>query len=100
MSYLFSGVPGERHEEMIARAYDHLAPNGRLLIHDFVVSADRDGPKLAALWQLQHTAFTPHARSLDEIWLADVLEAKGFVSVSVEPMIPGMTMLAQGTKAG
>jgi len=98
MSYLFSGVPGERHEEMIARAHDHLAPNGRLLIHDFVVSADRTGPKLAALWQLQHTAFTPHARSLDDAWLADTLEAHKFSNVAVEPMIPGMTMLAQGTK--
>ncbi|MGB0571858.1 MAG: class I SAM-dependent methyltransferase [Alphaproteobacteria bacterium] len=62
MSYLFSGVPGERHEEMIARAYEHLAPGGHILIHDFVVSADRKGPKLTALWQLQHTAFTPLAR--------------------------------------
>lgn len=98
MSYLFSGIPGERHEEIIARAQDHLAPNGRLLIHDFVVSADRTGPKLAALWQLQHTAFTPHARSLDDGWLTNVLEAQGFENVTVEPMIPDMTMLAQGTK--
>lgn len=98
MSYLFSGVPGERHEEMITRAYDHLAPGGRILIHDFVVSADRTGPKLAALWQLQHTAFTPHARSLDDAWLADALTAAGFVGVSVEPMIPGMTMLACGER--
>lgn len=98
MSYLFSGIPGERHEEIITRTYEHLAPNGRLLIHDFVVSADRTGPKLAALWQLQHTAFTPHARSLDDAWLANTLETGGFSGVAVEPMIPGMTMLAQGTK--
>lgn len=98
MSYLFSGVPGERHDEIIARAHDHLAPGGRLLIHDFVVTADRTGPKLAALWQLQHTAFTPHARSLDDEWLAGALDANGFSGVAVEPMIPDMTMLAQGTK--
>ena len=98
MSYLFSGVPGEWHEEMIARAHEHRAPGGHILIHDFVVSADRKGPKLAALWQLQHTAFTPHARSLDDAWLADALEAAAFNGVAVEPMIPGMTMLAQGEK--
>lgn len=98
-SYLFSGILGERHEGFIARAHDHLAPDGRLLIHDFVVSADRTGPKLAALWQLQHTAFTPHARSLDDGWLKNALAAHGFSDVSVEPMIPGMTMLAQGRKA-
>ncbi|NKB47764.1 MAG: methyltransferase [Alphaproteobacteria bacterium] len=99
MSYLFSGVPGERHEELIARAYDHLAPGGRILIHDFVVSADRTGPKLAALWQLQHTAFTPQARSLDDAWLAAALTAAGYARISVEPMIPGMTMLAIGERS-
>ncbi|RAH96977.1 methyltransferase [Acuticoccus sediminis] len=96
MSYLFSGVPGDAHEGLIARAYDHLAPGGRLLIHDFVVDADRTGPKLAALWQLQHTAFTPEARSLDSGWLAESLTKAGFHEVEVRPMIPEMTMLASG----
>lgn len=100
MSYLFSGVPGERHEELIARAYDHLSPEGRILIHDFVVSSDRTGPKLAALWQLQHTAFTPRARSLDDGWLDKQLGTAGFAEVSVRPMIPAMTMLASGIRAG
>ncbi|MEQ9643163.1 MAG: methyltransferase [Alphaproteobacteria bacterium] len=98
MSYLLSGVPDSEHEGLIARAFDHLAPGGRLLIHDFVVHADRTGPKNAALWQLQHTAFTPHARSIDDAWLAKRLEAAGFADVEVGPMIPGMTMLAQGTR--
>lgn len=100
MSYLFSGVPGDAHEGLLARAYDHLNPGGVLLIHDFIVSADRTGPKLAALWQLQHTAFTPEARSLDDAWLAEQLAATGFTDVSVEPMIPGMTMLAEATRPG
>ncbi|MEM1316112.1 MAG: methyltransferase [Pseudomonadota bacterium] len=98
MSYLFSGVPGEMHEGLIDRAKAHLNPGGRLMIHDFVVNADRTGPKLAALWQLQHTAFTPKARSLDDDWLAQVLSDAGFAQVSVGPMIPGMTMLAMGEK--
>lgn len=99
MSYLFSGVPDHFHEGLIARAFDHLAPGGRLLIHDFVVDADHTGPKNTALWQLQHTAFTPEARSLDDAWLAEQLTAAGFEGVSVEPLIPGMTKLAQGRKA-
>ncbi|MCA0919827.1 acetylserotonin O-methyltransferase [Pseudooceanicola nanhaiensis] len=98
MSYLFSGVPGEAHEDLIKRAYDALKPGGRLLIHDFVVDADRSGPKLAALWQLQHTAFTPEARSLDAGWLEEALTAAGFEQASVGTMIPEMTMLAQGVK--
>ena len=98
MSYLLSGVPGETHEGLIKRAYDHLAPGGRLLIHDFVVSADRTGPKLAALWQLQHTAFTPQARSVDDAWLAETMEKYGFEDAKVDTMIPEMTMLAQAVK--
>jgi len=98
MSYLFSGVPGDAHDDLIDRAFRHLAPGGRLLIHDFVVHGDRTGPKLAALWQLQHTAFTPRARSLDEDWLAATLARAGFEAVEVGPMIPEMTMLARATR--
>lgn len=96
MSYLLSGVPGTAHDALLARARAHLAPGGRLLIHDFVVHADRRGPKNAALWQLQHTAFTPEARSLDAEGLADALAAAGFEEVEIGPLIPGMTMLARG----
>ena len=98
MSYLFSGVPGEAHEALIKRAYDHLAPGGRLMIHDFIVDEDRTGPKLAALWQLQHTAFTPEARSLDTGWLEEALKRNGFEDVEIGTMIPEMTMLASGRR--
>ncbi|TDK51160.1 methyltransferase [Antarcticimicrobium luteum] len=94
MSYLFSGVPGEAHDGLLARARERLNPGGRFLLHDFVVREDRSGPKLAALWQLQHTAFTPRARSLDEGWLRSALENAGFEGIEVEVMIPEMTMLA------
>ena len=98
MSYLFSGVPDHEHERLIADAYDHLLPGGLLLIHDFMVHADRTGPKNAALWQLQHTAFTPQARSLDDAWIAERMVEAGFEAVSVDPMIPDMTMLARGLR--
>lgn len=100
MSYLFSGVPGETHEGLIARAVDNLAPGGRYLVHDFIVHGDRSGPKLAALWQLQHTAFTPKARSLDEDWLMQALSRAGLKKVEIATMIPEMTMLAQAEKRG
>ena len=100
MSYLFSGVPGAAHPRLIERAYDHLAPGGRYMVHDFVVNETRDGPKLAALWQLQHTAFTPTARSLDDATLRREMTAAGFANVHVQPMIPGLTMLADGVKPG
>ena len=98
MSYLFSGVPGDAHADLIDKARAALNPGGHILIHDFVVKDSRTGPPLAALWQLQHTAFTPEARSLDDAWLNETLSGAGFQEVSVGPMIPEMTMLAHGRK--
>ena len=98
MSYLLSGVPDHAHDDLFARAFAHLAPGGQLMIHDFVVDADRKGPRNTALWQLQHTAFTPEARSIADDWLAKRLTAAGFTDVSVEPLIPGMTKLALGRR--
>jgi ubiquinone/menaquinone biosynthesis C-methylase UbiE len=99
MSYLLSGVPGSSHEGLIADAEKALVPGGRIVIHDFMVHEDRSGPGLAALWQLQHTAFTPEARSVDTGTLTSELEAGGFGAVEVVEMIPRMTMLATGLKA-
>ncbi|HBZ45354.1 MAG TPA: methyltransferase [Maritimibacter sp.] len=98
MSYLFSGVPDHFHDGMIARVFDHLAPNGQFLIHDFIVDTDHTGPKNTALWQLQHTAFTPEARSLDDAWLTEALTKAGFADVTVGAMIPGMTKLVTARK--
>lgn len=98
MSYLLSGVPAEAHEALLARAFAHLRPGGQLLLHDFVVNADRSGPRLAALWQLQHTAFTPRARSVDTAWLEKALDRSGFKGVEIAPMIPEMTMLARAAR--
>ena len=97
MSYLLSGVPGSSHEGLIADAEKALVPGGRIVIH--MVHEDRSGPGLAALWQLQHTAFTPEARSVDTGTLTSELEAGGFGAVEVVEMIPRMTMLATGLKA-
>lgn len=98
MSYLLSGVAAEMHNELFARAFAALKPGGRMLVHDFIVNEDRSGPRLTALWQLQHTAFTPHARSLDDASLAQALEKAGFEVQEVRAMIPEMTMLAEAVK--
>ncbi|WP_407495349.1 methyltransferase [Pseudooceanicola sp. MF1-13] len=99
MSYLFSGVPGDAHTGLIDDAMAALSPDGQLVIHDFMVEADRSGPELAALWQLQHTAFTPEARSVDTATLTEELEAGGFSDVRVVDMIPRMTKVAVGRRS-
>lgn len=98
MSYLLSGVAAEMHASLFEQAFAALKPGGRLLVHDFIVDAGRDGPRLTALWQLQHTAFTPHARSLDDGWLRGALEKAGFEVKDIRPMIPELTMIAEAVK--
>lgn len=96
MSYIFSSVPGERIEDLVSQAAEVLKPGGRLIVHDFMVNPERTGPKLAALWQFQHTAFNPHARSVSTDWAKDTIDNAGFSATSVQPMIPGMTSVVSG----
>jgi hypothetical protein len=93
MSYLMSGVPGEDVEKLLRKAFETLAPSGKLMGHDFLGEEDRRGPALAALWQLQHMAFTPDARSLSVGWLTKTAEKIGFEVASVDELIPAMTKL-------
>ncbi len=98
MSYLFSGIPGEELPRMVAQAFDCMAPGGKLMVHDFMVDDDRQGPALAALWQLQHMAFTPDARSVAPGWLTQQMEKAGFTGIEDHEMVPGMTRLVVGSK--
>ena len=98
MSYLMSGVPGDDVSALLQNAYDSLAPGGKLLVHDFMVEEDRRGPALAALWQLQHMAFTPDARSLSVGWLTEAGKKLGFEVELAENLIPAMTKLVVFSK--
>lgn len=100
MSYLFSGVPGDEVPRLVQYAYDCLAPNGTFMVHDFMVEDDRSGPHLAALWQLQHMAFTPDAHSVTAGWLKTEMEKVGFVDVRDDQTIPGLTHLVHARKPG
>ncbi|MGI9425474.1 MAG: methyltransferase [Hyphomicrobiaceae bacterium] len=98
MSYLLSGVPGDRINELMQWSMNSLEPGGVLMIHDFMVESDRRGPPLAALWQLQHMAFTPDAQSLSIAWLRGALTEVGFEIEMTDDLIPGMTKLIVGRK--
>ena len=98
MSYLFSGVPGSEVPRLVEYAFDCLASGGSIMVHDFMVEDDRTGPPMAALWQLQHMAFTPDARSVTPGWLRTRLQDVGFVDIREDEMIPGLTRLIHARK--
>lgn len=98
MSYLFSGIPGTEVSRLVDYAFDCLAAGGSFMVHDFMVENDRTGPPMAALWQLQHMAFTPEARSVTPGWLRTRLQEAGFVDIQEDGMIPGLTRLIHARK--
>ncbi len=98
MSYLFSGVPGGEVPRLVQYAFDCLASGGAYMVHDFMVDDDRTGPPMAALWQLQHMAFTPDAHSVTAGWLKDEMEKVGFVDIRDDQIIPGLTHLVHARK--
>lgn len=100
MSYLFSGVPGGELSRLVRDAFASLAPGGHYMVHDFMVEDDRTGPPMAALWQLQHMAFTPDAQSVTPGWLKETMAKAGFTEIREHEMVPGLTRLVHARKAG
>jgi hypothetical protein len=98
MSYLFSGVPGKEVPRLVNYAFDCLAPGGSFMVHDFMVKDDRTGPPMAALWQLQHMAFTPDAHSVTAGWLKNEMTKVGFTNIQDDQTIPGLTHLVHAKK--
>ena len=98
MSYFFSGVPGEEVPRLVQYAFDSLVPGGKFLVHDFMVNDDRTGPVLAALWQLQHMAFTPDAHSVTAGWLKAEMKKVGFIDIQDIQVIQGLTQLVHARK--
>ena len=98
MSYLLSGIKGEEIPGLIEKAFNYLRPGGICLVHDFMLDNDRSGPKLTALWQLQHLAFTPNAQSITPNWLEGHMEGVGFIVRPEKVLIPGLTKLITAEK--
>lgn len=98
MSYLFSGVPGSEIPRLVKDTFDCLSPGGHYMVHDFMVEDDRSGPPMAALWQLQHMAFTPDARSVTPGWLESHMQDSGFIDIQEHEMVPGLTRLIYARK--
>jgi ubiquinone/menaquinone biosynthesis C-methylase UbiE/predicted transcriptional regulator len=98
MSYLFNGVPGEEIPKLICKAKSVMNNGGIFIIHDFMVEDDRNGPHLAALWQLQHLAFTPTAKSITPKWISKTLVESGFSDIFCDNLIPGMTKVIRAIK--
>ena len=98
MSYLLSAVKDDDIPTLLASAHRSLRPGGVLIVHDFMLDDDEQGPSLAAQWFLLNLAFQPDAGSFSAATLSVLLAERGFTSVSSQTLIPQITKVVVGRK--
>jgi 2-hydroxy-4-(methylsulfanyl)butanoate S-methyltransferase len=98
VSYLLSAVKEDDIPTLLANAYRSLRPGGLLIIHDFMLDDDEQGPALAAQWFLVNLALQPDAGSFSAATLSVLLAEQGFISVSSQILIPQITKIVVGSK--
>jgi ubiquinone/menaquinone biosynthesis C-methylase UbiE len=95
MSYISGSVPETIIASLYSNAYKALRPGGRLLVHDFMVDDNLEGPALGALWGLQHVTVNASGLGLCPKEIGDRMALAGFDASKTESMemIHGMTKL-------
>ena len=100
LSYLLSALDEEQIDVVLAKATASLEPGGLLVVHDFALDDDGDGPRFAALWFLQYLAYNPRGVSFSAADVCQRLATHGFADPSVEVLIPEITKVIASRKAG
>lgn len=87
----------EENEQLMKRSYAALAPNGRLVISDFVLEADKTAPRFGALFALNMLVNTRGGSSYSEPEYNGWLKEAGFAETKRVRM-PGPANLMIATK--
>ena len=100
LSYLCGSVPADALPALFDRCVEALNPGGLLIVHDFMVENSLDGPKLTALWALQHMIFVPGGVGLTPGLVGGLMLEAGLSQVETAEHIPDMTKRVIGVKSG
>ena len=87
----------EDNQQLFRRAYDTLAPNGRLVVADFILEADKTAPRSGALFALNMLVGTRAGASYSEPEYETWLKAAGFAETK-RVRIPGPVNLMVAMK--
>jgi (2Fe-2S) ferredoxin/ubiquinone/menaquinone biosynthesis C-methylase UbiE len=87
----------QENEHLLQRAYEALAPNGRLVVSDFVLDADKTSPRFAALFSLNMLVGTRAGASYSEPEYAGWMKRAGFDEIK-RVRLPGPANLMIATK--
>jgi cyclopropane fatty-acyl-phospholipid synthase-like methyltransferase len=85
----------ERNQQLFRRARQALAPNGRLVVQDFILKNDKTGPLHAALFSLNMLVATDHGASYSETEYSGWMKNAGFADIS-RIKLPGPSDLIVG----
>ena len=81
LSHILHAEGPESCREIIAKAGGALKPGGVILIHEFILNDNMDGPEFPALFSLNMLVGTTSGRSYSESQLKEMLSSAGFRSV-------------------
>jgi (2Fe-2S) ferredoxin/ubiquinone/menaquinone biosynthesis C-methylase UbiE len=87
----------EENRQLLKRIYQALAPNGRVVVQDFILEVDKTAPKFAALFSLNMLVGTKAGASYSEPEYTEWMSAAGFRQVKRVQM-PGPSGLMIGVK--
>lgn len=87
----------EENLSLLRRCYEALAPAGRVVISDFLLSADKTAPKFGALFALNMLVATQQGNSYSEEEYREWLRQAGFVEIRRVPL-PGPAELMMGRR--
>ena len=85
----------EQNREIFHRAHQALAPNGRLVVQDFILNPEKTGPQHAALFSLNMLVSTEAGASYSEPEYTHWMKAAGFTEVC-RINLPGPSSLIVG----
>ena len=87
----------QENRDLLTRCHGALAPNGRVVVQDFVLEPDKTAPKTAALFALNMLVGTQAGSSYSEDEYGAWLHGAGFQDVR-RIRLPGPTGLMVGTR--
>ena len=85
----------QQNRDIFCRAHQAIAPNGRLVVQDFILNSEKTGPQHAALFSLNMLVNTDAGASYSEFEYTHWMKAAGFTEVC-RINLPGPSSLIVG----
>jgi cyclopropane fatty-acyl-phospholipid synthase-like methyltransferase len=82
LSHILHSNSYKHCEQCIQKTADSLEPGGLLLIHDFILTAEKDGPEFPALFALNMLVGTQEGRSYSVREVTDMMAKAGLTEIS------------------